>query len=199
MDSKAKELLCRDPNHPRHYSIPHEAWSLWRQGTKLIRNISNTLYEIVHALAAESYWCRKGQFLPEIFHSVDWKATQNTSEQVSLSKRLFSIKHSTGMCRVDKFMHRWHQRSNPDCPRCGKVKDAQHVWVCKGLDSRSVWENSLEKLCLWMISVSTDPDIQHLLLHYLRSWWDDVEPSTYVPLALQEPIHDQHLLAGTVV
>jgi len=47
---------------------------------------------------------------------------------------------------------------------------------------------------MWMLSVSTDPDIQHLLLHYLRSWWDNVGPSTYVPPALLAPILDQQFI-----
>jgi len=90
---------------------------------------SNTLYKIVHAPAAESYWYRKGQFSSDIFHSVDWKATQATSKQVSFSKWLFIIKHSTGMCGVGKFMHHWPQCSNADGPRCGQLEDALHVWV----------------------------------------------------------------------
>jgi hypothetical protein len=62
---------------------------------------------------------------------------------------------------------------------------------CKGLDSRSVWETSLEKLCMWMISASTDLNIHYLVLHYLRSWWEDVGPSAYVLPALLATILKQ--------
>jgi hypothetical protein len=131
IDSKTNDLFRNDPSHPSHYSIPFEAWSVWWQGTKLIQDFFNSLYKIVHAPAAKSYWCRKGQFSSEIFHSVVWKATQDTSKQVSFSKRLFIIEHSTGMCGVGKFMHPWRLSSNPDSPRCGQLEDAQHIWVCK--------------------------------------------------------------------
>jgi len=74
------------------------------------------------------------------------------------------------MCGVGKFMHRWKERDNPNCPRCESFEDAEHVWLCNGCNSSEVWESSLKTLDEWMVSVQTDPDIKSIILTYLQSW-----------------------------
>jgi hypothetical protein len=86
------------------------------------------------------------------------------------SKRSFVSKHTVGMCGVGKFMVRWKERESPNCPRCGQLEDASHVWICSGCNSAEIWEKSLEDLEQWMSSVSTDPDIQDAILQHLKSW-----------------------------
>ncbi len=85
-------------------------------------------------------------------------------------KRIFISKHTVGMCGVGKFMHLWKERDSPSCPRCGQFEDAAHVWVCSGCNSSDIWNNSLKQLDTWMTSVSTDPEIQDTILHYLKEW-----------------------------
>jgi hypothetical protein len=78
-------------------------------------------------------------------------------EQSIRPKRTFILKHTLGMCRVGKFMHRWKEWESPNCPRCGQFEDASHVWTCSGCDSFEIWDRSLKDLEAWMSSVSTDP------------------------------------------
>jgi len=61
-------------------------------------------------------------------------------------------------------MKQWKLWPTDECPRCYQPEDTQHVWVCKGQNSTEVWEKSLNNLRNWMVSVDTDPNLQHLLL-----------------------------------
>jgi hypothetical protein len=102
--------------------------------------------------------------------NINWGAIGQAMSQSQRSKRSFVSKHTVGMCGVGKFMVRWKERVSPNCPRCGQLEDASHVWICSGCNSAEIWEKSLEDLEQWMSSVSTDPDIQDAILQHLKSW-----------------------------
>jgi hypothetical protein len=95
------------------------------------------------------------------------------------------------MFGVGVFMKRWKKQPMEECPRCGTQETAQHVWVCKGNGASSVWESSLNTLQSWLVSVNTDPDLQHPLISHLQSWRDQVLGPTFTPLHLQQLIDDQ--------
>ena len=166
MDANAKKMLKRAMALPRHYTIPHEAWSVWWGDVKLATKTSDRLYDIVHGPCARRYWCKKGNLPDELLDKIAWDIIKDAHKGTKQSTRTFITKHSSGMCRVGKFMHRWKKRDTPTCPRCDAFEDAQHVWLCKGHNSKEVWDMSLDSLRTWMISVQTDPDIQrHILSH----------------------------------
>jgi hypothetical protein len=104
-------------------------------------------------------------------------------EESPRSRHIFMMKNSAGVCGVGKFMHRWKERDNPNCPGFVQFEDALHVWIGKGCDSSSVWKDSLDKLNDWMSSVQNDPDIQDAIIDYLNGWRYDTIPSN-------SPLHD---------
>jgi hypothetical protein len=89
-------------------------------------------------------------------------------------------------------MHWWKKRDTPTCPRCNALEVAQYVWLCKGHNSREVWDPSLASLWNWMVSVQTDPDIQHHILGHLRSWWDGSQGPAFIPPGLRNAIDEQN-------
>lgn len=191
MDRKAKELLCRAVPGQRHFTVPHEAWSIWKDDVKLSKDRDNAMYTIVHAIPARKYWGGKSDLTNKELSTVDWEAALLSSKQVPITWRNFILKHSTGMCGVGKFIFHWQQRPSLACPRCGMMEDAQHVWVCKGCDSRVVWDSSLSSVKSWMASKNTNPDIQHQLLAHLNSWWEGISGPSFIPPFLWETIAQQ--------
>lgn len=49
-------------------------------------------------------------------------------------------------------------------------EDAEHVWLCQGVDGSIVWDKSTKNLDYWMPSVHTDPDLKRTIIHYLQRW-----------------------------
>jgi hypothetical protein len=152
---------------PRHYLIQSEPWSIWIEDKKICHDFSSTIYDIVHAEEAKKYWLSKERISPEGYNSTNWDALGKAMEESSRAKCIFVSKHVVGMCGVGKFMVRWKQRDNPNCPRCGLFEDAPHAWKCKGCEADSIWKESLGKVDEWLTSVQTDPDIQEAILAYL--------------------------------
>lgn len=64
------------------------------------------MYEIAHVDQVKQYWVNKHRVTVEQFSSVNWKAIGKAMEQSTRPKRTFISKHTLGMCRVGKFMHR---------------------------------------------------------------------------------------------
>ena len=80
MNKKAKSLLKQHPQHPQQFVIPFEPWSIWYQGKKLTKEKDTTIYNIVHAPAALSYWGKKGSLSQEEMGKIDWKASKRAAK-----------------------------------------------------------------------------------------------------------------------
>ncbi len=59
MDTRAKRHLEIVKRSPRHYIIMAEPWSLWCSDKKIILDLSDTIYDLVHSEEAKAYWKQK--------------------------------------------------------------------------------------------------------------------------------------------
>jgi hypothetical protein len=191
MDSLAKGHISYAKTCPRHFALSYEPWSLWRNGEKIEKKLDQTLYELVHAHIAKDYWTSRGKISTDNIHQVHWDGIHHAMAEFSQARRTFITKHTTGMTGVGKFMKRWKQRASADCPRCGMMEDAAHVWICQGPGVKEAWSATLDGLAKWMDSVDTDPDISDAILHYLNSWRLDLDSSYVPPFFLREAIDQQ--------
>ncbi len=187
MDTRAKQHLRTARLLPRHYLISSEPWSLWTNNKKIVYDLPNTIYDLVHTPAVKEYWKSKDNLSDEVINSVNWEAISITMKETKRTRRVFISKHASGMCGVGKFMKRWKCRDDSTCPRCGAHEDAAHVWKCKGRGAEEVWEKALSNLEGWFNTMNTDPDLQHLILTHLRSWRNDTSVSS-APMAFLEEI-----------
>jgi len=67
-------------------------------------------------------------------------------------------------------MLRWKEWTSAQCPRCGLLEDAAHVWICKGRGANVVWDKAILRLKEWLISVRTDPAITNAITLGLQTW-----------------------------
>jgi hypothetical protein len=107
MDMKAKQFMDFAQNSLRHFYTINEPWSLWIENCKITTDLSNTIYDVVHAPAARIYWASKHQVDEEVIKDVNWSsAIEKAASSSPMKKRVFIMKHSVGMCGVGKFMTR---------------------------------------------------------------------------------------------
>lgn len=202
MDMAAKQYIATAKQRPRHYLLKHDPWSLWYNNHKLVKNVKETLYNIVHSVEARVYWTDKEKIENQCFDYLNWDAIGLAMKSQGRPKCLFISKQTVGMCGVGKFMKIWKQRDSDKCPRCEASEDAAHVLTCSGAGADAVWDNSLKNLEEWMIVNQTDPDIQEAILKSLHKWrTDDVDSlpiheSIRVAMDQQNDIGWQALLEG---
>jgi hypothetical protein len=178
MDKRAKQHIHIAQRSPRHYMIYAEPWSVWSHGKKIVTDFSDTIYDIVHSNEAKSYWAKKDDIPEEVVDSIDWDMIKAAMSESKRPRRIFISKHASGMCGVGRFMKRWKWRQDDSCPRCGHPEDSAHVWLCHGEGADDVWETALNNLEAWFNIRQTDPDIQNIILSYLKNWREEVSLGT---------------------
>jgi len=98
------------------------------------------------------------------------------------------------MCGGGKFMHRWGEWESPNCPRCGLLEDAPHVWRCKGSGTKEIWIKAVSDLESLMRQLGTDPTLVHIIVIYLKGWWDGSDITYAAPREFQELLKAQSRL-----
>jgi hypothetical protein len=96
MDTKAKlhlDVTCRSP---RHYAISREAWSVWLNGKKIVKDLAATIYEVVHSDIAKQYWMKKDSLTEDDVEAVNWDLIQGAMKESKKRRRVFMTKHSSG-------------------------------------------------------------------------------------------------------
>ncbi len=132
MDKRAKQHIEIAKRSPRHFMVAAEPWSIWFNGKKVMSDLTETLYDLVHSEEEKDYWKQKDKITSTDINSVNWDLIEVAMKESARSRRVFVSKHVCGMCGVGKIMKRWKQRSDDSCPRCGMREDAAHVWQCQG-------------------------------------------------------------------
>jgi hypothetical protein len=84
---------------------------------------------------------------------------------------------------------------NQEEPCCGEPEDAPHVWTCKGVGVKELWDKSMTDLKGWLSKMDTDPDVQYTILSYLRSWRDNTRP-TSLPNYLVQKLQEKQTMIG---
>jgi hypothetical protein len=186
MDQRAKQHMEIAKRSPRHFMIAAEPWSIWYQGKKIMSDLSETVYDLVHSDDAKEYWKNKDDLSDTAINSVNWDLLEVAMKETTRSKRIFISKHACGMCGVGKFMKRWKQWQDASCPRCGILEDSAHVWRCKGEGVEEIWDKALMDLEGWLSKMATDPDIKHAIISHLKSWRDGQPVSSPNPFLLEE-------------
>ncbi len=91
MDKRAKQHIGVARRSPRHYLVEYKPWSLWLHGTKIIQDLSTTVYDLIHADLAKEYWKIKDNTTREVIDSVNWDAISIAMKETKRSRRVFFI------------------------------------------------------------------------------------------------------------
>jgi len=168
-DKLAKSMIPIARTRRRHYHVEGAPWYVGHDG-KRVSNLSSHLYEIVHLPAAFTFWKIKDKANGTPLEFINWESIGKALSALPRTRQHFVCKHTVGMCGVGKWMLRWKEWTSAQCPRCGMLEDASHVWKCQGKDANIVWEQALGSLQEWLASVQTDPDITSALCNGLKTW-----------------------------
>ena len=87
-----------------------------------------------------------------------------------------------------------------DCPFCGEVEDATHVWMCKSTQVSASWDKHFLAIQQWYKEHNTVPELENLILQGLQHWRANTNPpssNAYTELQqLQQLLGWQALFEG---
>jgi hypothetical protein len=152
-----------------------DTWSVWTDGKKVVSNLSTAIRGYCSRLQAKSYWKSK---LQNNTHTIDWDATGAAIKTIPRSKQQWLTKHCSGFCSVGRMAKLIGLRPTDECPRCGEVESAEHVWLCKQPDADHLWENSMEELRVCLRTIQTPITTINAIIDGLQ-WWQRGENTQF--------------------
>ena len=138
-------------------------------GKTIHRNFKSAIRDAAHTKPILDHLVRCSGWTPDVPDKIDWDAHRLATNNPL--RRTHFVKLCHDMLPTGDLVHRYHP-SYPDwCPLCrNPEEDHKHVLRCPH-QSRVDWRHSfLEKVSKECKALHTDPVLQTILQHGLRSW-----------------------------
>jgi hypothetical protein len=112
------------------------------EGQKELYELHSTLQSAPCGQTSLDYWEKQGKFGHGTYSDIDWKAMGKAMAKVTISRRHWVAKHSSGFCGTSKMMLLWKKRATDICLCClQEVEDTTHVWYYQGSDQAITFPN----------------------------------------------------------
>lgn len=92
LDLRAKQHQHIARQCPGHFSLKHESWSLWFHQRKIVSDLSNTVYDLVHSKEDRGYWLTKDSVTEDSYSLVHWDALGTAMKESKRTTRFFCLK-----------------------------------------------------------------------------------------------------------
>jgi hypothetical protein len=148
--------------------ILNEPWVVQCNGKKITGKLSATVRQYTSLRNANQYWTEKQQ--PNRFLNVDCQAIADAGKLSGKHRQRWIMKHSVGICGVNKWKQRWSAFHTDQCARCNRVQEtAAHVWICQEPESQAIWARSMLKLAETLDILDTESAVAATLLDGLNA------------------------------
>jgi hypothetical protein len=104
------------------------------------------MYSHIHNPILDEYWHSRDRYQPATQDNWDWQALADAMKKITITRRHWLTKHTSGWCSVGVMAKRWKLRASGACPRCTSVETTRHVWRCQHQGALEVWDKSMERL-----------------------------------------------------
>jgi len=186
-DTQRFNRVCRhDGFLPMDGDVFGEIGPIWinlpyQDRVKIFSDVVNSTHSLFHADMLRVYW--KDHACADSELEVDWAVLAKANSQRSVAQHLFHVKQVSGYLGVGKWLHRWKQRTSPECLLCGEaVEDIAHVFRCPDARFDDIWEQEIEKISLWVLDTTQSIRLAEFLRSILWAYRSNGPPE--VPLAL---------------
>ena len=197
MDSECKEFRGKTTADLMHAIVPNQRFTLQYLDKMICKRVETDIREGILAAIMGSYWDRHNEIAIEHFPLVSWKAIGKAMKTETAFKQHWLVKHSTGVCGVNKKLVEWSEKDSPECVRCQEIENAAHVWKCQHQSTKAIWDKALLELKDWLIHNSSAPHITQALIEGLRNWYENTPYTMGCPITTaQQTIGWQHIITG---
>ena len=189
MDDLCKELRRRIETGTQLHSwtalLPGWHWLLEVKGHLLTKKVRHNIESSISATRMSTYLDHKNRLQPHQFQQICWDSIGKAIKSQPTGYKRFITKHSAGVCGVNIWRHRWRDRDDDACPRCGQPENSRHVYLCSDPAVKAIWTLELSLLEQWLEDHQTCPSITSDILFNLTK------------MSLNEPIRLRSALEQT--
>jgi hypothetical protein len=151
-----------------------------------------------HHQLARSDINNQGILSHEQFGEIDWPSVYRTLHNLPRLFQIWVAKHVHNISGRMRFLSHQDGRSKL-CPSCQRYKETcQHMAQCPDSGRTLAFDQSTTNVAMWLQCINTHPDIQQLLLQYLRGHGSisclDCANDLNLPLIMQELVTSQDII-----
>ena len=104
------------------------------------------------------------------FDEVYWDGVEKVMARVPEMFSVWVTKQVSGFCGSNHMLRHIYGDVVDECPNCHLSPErSSHMCLCLDSGRDSVYQHSVSKLCDWLVSQQTDPELTHLIRQYLLS------------------------------
>jgi hypothetical protein len=145
-----------------------EPIGIFVNGAKMTSDTGEQLRSWAHCQLARSYYYSQRILSHEQFDEIDWLSVRRTLKDFPQLFQLWATKHVNNIAGMMTFLSHQDGRCKL-CPSCQTCEETcQHVAQCTEVGRMLAFKQSSRKVERWLDNNNTQPDMQHLLLQYLR-------------------------------
>jgi hypothetical protein len=181
------DTLCKafrrqlETNHQQHSwtsLLPGWTWLLEVDHHILSKNIRVAVEQSISARRTSNYLVHKNRLQPQYFDDICWESIGKATQSQPIGYRRFITKHSAGVCGVNIWRHRWKDREDDACPRCGLPETSRHVYMCRDIVVINLWRQEISQLEYWLEDHHTSPSITSDIIFNLTQLSRNEPPRT---------------------
>jgi len=180
-----------------------EGLSLWKDNTKLYKNLEVQIRSIYYEIKAKPILCTKLHLSPSQFSMITWNSLSDATKMLTPMNNIFVAKHITGFLPIGRNMVRRGAWKEPHCPRCPfPMENSAHILLCPSLASRKIFRSSMQKFSIWLEEMQTPHILTTHILDITASWASGIHtiPQTKYPqpITLQLQLGWEHFIHGRI-
>ncbi len=150
--------------------FPLEPVGLFIGDAKMMINIWEQIHFWAHRQLAKNFFNIRKILSQSQFESIDWVSIHRTLHDLPRLFQTWAAKHVLGIAGTMKFLAHQDGRS-PLCLSCQECsKTCTHIARCPKIRHAATFAQSMQGVGQWLEQQNTHPDLQTLLLRYLRGW-----------------------------
>jgi len=174
MDEKAKKKVSLDKLPDQQYSIPYEGWICLLEGTRITKNLTNTLRTHLNGPILLNHWATSQRYKPGAEKMIDWEMADKAINNLPKAQQKWVSKLAAKFLPYGKNMQRWNLRTQAKCPRCAcPIEDKDHIMRCPAESAVARWNKALIELDNWMQAARTHPQLRQDIIAGLQQWHED--------------------------
>jgi hypothetical protein len=116
-------------------------------------------------------WICKGRIpLVDTCKQLNWGAMEEAMKLLKITCRHWVAKHISGHCGVNAQLLEWGHSHMDKHPCCGKVENAQHIWLCQAPEACVLKLQSIMKLRKHLHDSDTEANVCCIIMSCVASW-----------------------------
>jgi hypothetical protein len=148
--------------------FPLEPVGLFVETKKMTSDTGEDIRFWAHRQLAKNFYCNRKILTITQFECINWVSVHRTLHNLPWLFQIWAAKQVLGVTGTMKFLAHQDGRS-PLCPSCQEcTKTCTHIAWCSETWRHEAFHQSTEEVERWLGDKKTHPDLQSLLLLYLR-------------------------------